>query len=422
MAPVAPSGALTRLGDLVEISKGISYQGRYLTAQGLPLVNLKCIGRGGGFRKDGLKPYSGPHKPHQMVVPGDIVVANTDLTQAGEIIGCPAVVPTLPNSDYGLISHHLCRVRPLDPAALDHRYLYYMLRAPRFRDHARSVASGTTVLGFRTADIEAFELLLPPISTQAVVGAALGAIDDLIENNRRRVDVLEEMARAIYREWFVNFRYPGHEDATFVDSPLGPIPEGWEFVSLVDEARITMGQSPKSEFYNSDGDGTPFHQGVTDFGTHFPTHRKYCTADGREAAAGDILVSVRAPVGRLNVADTRLVIGRGLAGVHSLRGHQGLLFGSLKEIFAEEDSMGGGTIFKAIGKKELEHVQVPRPPIDLAELANRQLSSQYELIRALTFASRRLASIRDVLLPRLVTGQIDVSSLDLDALVGAGAA
>src|SRR3546814_8999475 len=93
--------------------------------------------------------------------------------------------------------------------------------------------------------------------------------------------------------------------------------EGWEAVPLVDVALITMGQSPKSEFYNTDGVGTPFHQGVTDFGSHFPTHRKFCTVDGRSAVEGDILVSVRAPVGRLNLADTTLVIGRGIAAIRS---------------------------------------------------------------------------------------------------------
>src|SRR3546814_3489964 len=102
---------------------------------------------------------------------------------------------------------------------------------------------------------------------------------------------------------------------------------------------------------------TAYEMGISDwssdvcssdlFGAHFPTHRKFCTVDGRAAVEGDILVSVRAPVGRLNLADTTLVIGRGIAAIRSRSGHQNLLFEKLKEVFAEEDSMGGGTIFKA---------------------------------------------------------------------------
>ena len=121
------------------------------------------------------------------------------------------------------------------------------------------------------------------------------------------------MAQAIYREWFVHFRFPGHETATFIDSPIGPIPENWEFQTLEQLAHLTMGQSPKSEFYNESGEGHPFHQGVKDFGPHFPTHRTFCTVEGRQAKSGDILISVRAPVGRLNIAPSDLTIGRGLA-------------------------------------------------------------------------------------------------------------
>ncbi|MCC5954209.1 MAG: restriction endonuclease subunit S [Acidimicrobiia bacterium] len=272
------------------------------------------------------------------------------------------------------------------------------------------------------ANLRRLPLRVPPLAEQSAIASILDAIDDLIENNRRRVEVLEEMARAIYREWFVRFRFPGHEDVPLVDSPLGLFPEGWRTVRLADSAQVTMGQSPKSEFYNGEGVGTPFHQGVTDFGSHYPTHRKYCTVQKRLADEGDVLVSVRAPVGRLNIADRTLVIGRGLAAVRSRRGHQNLLLGNLKEVFSEEDSMGGGTIFKAIGKAELEGLQVLEVPEALAQLAEAHLAAKSDLIRSLTFSTRRLTALRDLLLPKLVTGQIDVSDLDLDALVEGSAA
>ncbi len=266
------------------------------------------------------------------------------------------------------------------------------------------------------------QVVVPPVSVQRQVAAPIACLDDLIETNRRRVKVLEEMASVIYREWFVRFRYPGSENVPLVDSPFGPIPQGWAVVPLVEVAEITMGQSPKSEFYNTDGRGKPFHQGVADFGAHFPTHRKFCTVNARLAQDGDVLVSVRAPVGRVNVADTSLVIGRGLGAVRSRLGYQSLLLACLKEVFAEEDSMGGGTIFNAIGKQELEQVQVVRPSGDLAVAADEALASMFGLLRSLTFANRRLSSIRDQLLPKLVAGKIDVSHLDLDALTEAAIA
>jgi type I restriction enzyme S subunit len=161
---------------------------------------------------------------------------------------------------------------------------------------------------------------------------------------------------------------------------------------------------------------------VANFGPHYPTHRKFCTVEARLAQKGDVLVSVRAPVGRINIADTTLVIGRGLAAVRSRLGHQSLLLAGLMEVFAEEDSMGGGTIFNAVGKKELEQIQMLRPTDALAQEANQVLASNFDLIGSLSFVNRRLASIRDLLLPKLVAGQINVSQLDLDALTEAATA
>ena len=130
------------------------------------------------------------------------------------------------------------------------------------------------------------------------------------------------LAQALYREWFVHFRFPGHEKVRLVDSPLGKIPEGWHHKTLIEMAGITMGQSPKSIYYNLDRKGLPFHQGVRDFGSRFPSHKVYCTVQNRLAEPGDILFSVRAPVGRINIAKDRIIIGRGLAAIRSRFGQQ----------------------------------------------------------------------------------------------------
>ena len=268
------------------------------------------------------------------------------------------------------------------------------------------------------ANLRNIPVLLPSLERQELIAEILDALDDLIDNNRRRIELSEQMAQAIYKEWFVRFRYPGHENASFVDSPLGPIPEGWEVKRLSAIAHLTMGQSPSSEHYNSEGVGRPFHQGVKDFGRHFPTNRKYCSIEGRLAKDGDALISVRAPVGRLSIACDDLVIGRGLAAARSLTGQQALLFRSLRDVvFAEEDSMGGGTIFKAIGKEDVERIQLICPPARLATAAETVFADNLALLRSLTFANRNLTALRDVLLPKLVTGQIDVSELDLDSVL-----
>jgi type I restriction enzyme S subunit len=256
----------------------------------------------------------------------------------------------------------------------------------------------------------------PPVATQRRIAAVLSAFDELIEINERRIELLEGLARSLYREWFVRFRFPGHEEVALVDSELGPIPEGWTMPKLRAVASIEMGQSPRSEFYNQTGAGLPFHQGVAGYGTLLPTHDKYCTVEARMAEPSDVLCSVRAPVGRLNLADQRIVIGRGLSAVRRTDGSQAFLLLQLRQALGEEDSIGGGTIYKAVGKAQLACLPVLEPDREWVErfegLARPMLDERVEL----TLLNRQLAATRDLLLPHLVTGRLDISDVDLGVL------
>lgn len=403
------------LGDLIHVKHGYAFKGEFFADQGQKLV-LKPgnfpIGGGITLRPGKDTYYTGYYPPDFELAAGDLLVVMTDLTQAAPILGTPAFVPAEPvmlhNQRLGLV-----QIKP--EVEVDRRFLYYAMLSDTSRSQIRATATGATVRHTAPDRIYRVKLGIPDLSTQRVIGDVLGSIDDLIENNRRRIEVLEEMAGAVYREWFVKFRYPGHEDVPMVDSALGPIPGGWAVTSLSTIADITTGQSPKSEFYNDAGIGKPFHQGVADFGSHFPSTRKWCSVDGRSAVDGDILVSVRAPVGRINIANTDITIGRGLAALRAKDGRQGLLLGHLREAFAEEDSMGNdGAIFKSLSKSELSSIAVLVPPNDLADAANEVLTDNLAMIRGLALANGQLSDIRNLLLPKLVTGKIDVSTLDLD--------
>lgn len=222
------------------------------------------------------------------------------------------------------------------------------------------------------------------------------------------------MAQAIYREWSVNFRFPGHENVRMVESELGLIPEGWEVRRLEEIATVVMGQSPSSQYYNQTGEGLPFHQGVTDFGAHFPKDRVYCTAENRVAECADVLVSVRAPVGRINIADKKIVIGRGLSAIRSKIGTPGLLWCQLKETFREEDSMGGGTIFKAVTKDDMLRIKLLCSSESVATCIESMVGSMLKQIEVLTKKNSNLRHTRDFLLPKLVSGEVDVSELDIE--------
>jgi len=257
--------------------------------------------------------------------------------------------------------------------------------------------------------LKSIKVKAPDAGTQLQIAAVLSSYDDLIAINQRRIALLEDAARRLYREWFVHLRFPGYESVPVKDG----VPEGWVKLPLGDVAEITMGQSPESKYYNTDGDGLPFHQGVSDFGHRFVTHETYTKLATRVAEAGDILCSVRAPVGRLNLTRDKIAIGRGLSAMRSCADHQSLLFYQLDSLFVEEDMIGGGAIFASVGKKELFGQQILQPSAAIAATFNRLAADIDAQIENLDSQNRDLAKARDLLLPKLMSGQLDVSGIAL---------
>ncbi|MXS84149.1 restriction endonuclease subunit S [Nitrosomonas oligotropha] len=191
------------------------------------------------------------------------------------------------------LGQRLFLYRP-DPTKLDWNYLAYSLQSPQIQGWVNGIAYGATVPHMAVSDMEHLKIPVPPISIQKRIGNILSRYDDLIENNLKRIKLLEEMAQITYEEWFVRMRFPGYESTPI--NPTTGLPEGWERTKLGDMCEITMGQSPKSEFYNLEGNGLPFHQGVKDYGDRFPTNTCWSTSGSRYAERGDVLFSVRAPL------------------------------------------------------------------------------------------------------------------------------
>ena len=168
--------------------------------------------------------------------------------------------------------------------------------------------------------LENLDVKVPPKNVQNVIISVLSSLDDKIELNRRINENLEQQAQALFKSWFVDFE--PFKDGKFVDSELGMIPEGWRVGVLADIANITMGQSPKGTSYNEIGDGISFYQGRAEFGNRFPSVRLFTTEPSRYAEPYSVLLSVRAPVGDINIAVERCCIGRGLASILSKNKHQ----------------------------------------------------------------------------------------------------
>ena len=291
-----------------------------------------------------------------------------------------------------------------NPQVCDNRFLLYALM---YHDNKQAIIGkgvGSTVLHLRVPECEKITINAPELPVQQRIADILSAYDDLIENNRKQIKLLEEAAQRLYKEWFVDLRFPGHEHTKIVDG----VPEGWEKKPLSHIANITMGQSPKSEFYNKIGKGLPFHQGVGSYGNRFVKDETYSTSFTRIAEAGSILFSVRAPVGRLNITKNKIVIGRGIAALNHKNGLQSFLFYMLKERFFEDNLVVNGSIFASISKDELLNQEFIIPCEDVMAQYNKVARSIDDKIAALDVQMELLTQARDRLLPKLMNREVEV--------------
>ena len=312
------------------------------------------------------------------------------------------------------------------------RFTYYALKTLDLE----SMNTDSAVPGLNRNAAHARDLWVPLESEQRAIAHILGTLDDKIELNRRMNETLEEMARAIFKSWFVDFdpvrakmdgswrrgeSLPGMPAEMYdlfperlVDSELGEIPEGWGVGTVGDCFHLTMGQSPPGRTYNDEGEGLPFFQGCSDFGFRYPTNRRFCTAPTRIAESEDTLVSVRAPVGDINKAWERCCIGRGLAALQHKSGSPSFTYYSVWAIQREiQQYEHTGTVFGAINKEQFKALKTVEPKLAAVDLFETFVLPLDERIRLNVSESRTLSGLRDTLLPKLISGELRVPDAEL---------
>lgn len=268
------------------------------------------------------------------------------------------------------------------------RFYAYLFNSSFFRQTLSVNAGGTNINNLNQRILSNLIIPIPPLPTQRRIAAILSAYDDLIENNLRRIKLLEEEAFLRYREIVTN--------------------EELKEFTIEEVANVIMGQSPKSNTYTDDKSNIPFHQGVTNFDNYFVKDKTYCTDPKKIAPAGSILFSVRAPVGRINFTNKKVCIGRGICSFNSKKGFQNFLFYQLKDFFFQDDVIGNGSIFNSVTKKELMNVALKTPSDVVQEEFEKGAKPVYNLILNLSHQNTKLREARDILLPRLMNGTIKV--------------
>ena len=315
-------------------------------------------------------------------------------------------------------------------------FLHYLLKTLRLG----SMSIGSSQPLITQAVLTSIQATIPPLPEQQAIAHILGVLDDKIEANRGRSEALEESAKALFKSWFVDFdpvrakmalkkRATGGWTAararaylatfpaevrdlfpdTLVDSEMEKIPKGWKVIQMSDMADITMGQSPPGSTYSDEEVGLPFYQGSADFGSRFPSIRKFCSAPTRLAQRDDVLLSVRAPVGDINRAKDECCIGRGLASIRAKGALPSWMFYRctfLKDHFDAFNSEG--TVFGSLSGADLRATKLVAPGDALLRQFENVAAPLDQLIRNKAEEIDALSALRDTILPKLVSGELRI--------------
>ncbi len=324
------------------------------------------------------------------------------------------------------VNQHVALVR-IDPAKADPYYVLSCINSPRYKAELMSIAQGgATREALTKSKIETFEIPLPPLLTQRKIAVVLSAYDDLIENNTRRIAILEEMAQAIYREWFVNFRFPGHEKVKLTNSPLGKIPEGWKVARLETICeRITSGGTPRTstdEYWGGDipwlssgetgntfiieTDKTITQEGVSNSSTRFA--RSGCTVI---ASAGQGKTRGQTSMLRLDCYINQSTIALTADGKKAT---DNFLFFDLMRRYNQFRQISDGSSRGSLTTKLLADLEVIVPPADLVQQFDALVAPAVKNIEVILRKNKNLRTTRDLLLPKLISGQLDVEELDIE--------
>jgi type I restriction enzyme S subunit len=400
---------IEKLGALCKFKRGFSYRSSQITPSRTQIrfLTINDIEKEGGLKREAEKLYIREDveiDPEFFVNEGDVFIANTDMAK-GFIIGAPILMKNI--DEKYVYSMDLTKLI-FNKAEVDSGFLFYYLTHSSMRRRMKAAAQGTNVLHLNHVIIRNFFIPLPPFPEQQKIAEILSTVDEAIQKTNEIIAKTERLKKGLMQELLT--KGIGHKE--FKDTEIGRIPKDWEVVKLGNKelATIIMGQSPPSSTYNREGRGLPFLQGKMEFGDVYPSPVLYCSQPIKIAEPDDILISVRAPVGDVNIAPYRLCIGRGLAAIrfNLNRANHWFYFYYFQKIKNFLENLGKGSTFKAITKEDLESLKVPYPLLSEQQKIAEILSTVDKKLEIERKEKARLEKIKQGLMDLLLTGKVRV--------------
>lgn len=395
-----------KLGDYIRIKHGFAFKGEYITAEnnGVVLVTPGNFEIGGGFKEDKCKFFNGDYPKEYVLSPYDLIVTMTDLSKQGDTLGYSALVPKtnrvyLHNQRIGLVDVY-------NPKA-DKMFIYWLMRTQKYQKTIVATSSGSTVKHTSPSRIYYVEVDLPPIDVQKKIAAILSALDEKIAINRAINDNLEQQAQAFFQELFVDNADPE-----------------WAIGTINDLGAVVGGSTPskaKPEYYTETGIAwiTPKDLSVNkakfiSHGENDITELGLKNSSATIMPEGTVLFSSRAPIGYIAVAAGEVATNQGFKSiVPKPEIGTAFVYYFLKHNLPIIEGMASGSTFKEVSGSTMKGVPAVIPDTDTIARFNDFCSPIFAQQRILEEQNHSLAALRDNLLPKLMSGEVDVSDIQL---------
>lgn len=379
------------LGSQIYIKHGFAFKGEFFSDSGkyILLTPGNCHETGGLKLKGDKEKYYVGDVPEEFILhQNDLLVVMTDLVQSAPILGGALLIPE--NEKY-LHNQRLGLVNILNRKELDKKYLYYLLNTHNYRSQIKGSATGTTVKHTAPERIYRCLVPLPPLQVQQKIADILSKYDDLIENNRRRIELLERSARLLYKEWFVRLRFPGHEHTPIIDG----IPEGWERLKLgevltlqrgfdLPSAKRTHGQYPIFASTGING----YHEKAKVQAPGIVT--------GRSGSLGKVMY----------IAEDFWPLNTTLYVKDFIKVDAVFALHLLENLHLEQYNAGAAV--PTLNRNDIHKIKVLCPSCTLKSLFLAFANPIYTQIHFLDRYNQKLKQARDILLPKLMNGEIEV--------------
>lgn len=400
-----------RLGDIVSIKSGLAYKGAFIGKGENILLGMGCVSFKDKFLFSGARPYEADCEDKYCVEPGDIVLATRQQSDNLPILAMPAIIPASLKAKKIIYGTNLYKVENHSEVTND--FLFWQLKTPDYIDYISSVKTGSVVRMVTKKNVEDYVFRCPPKEVRDRISKLLWGLDRKIELNNKINADLEEMAQAIFKNWFVDFE--PFKDGKFVDSELGKIPEGWKVGRLTDVIKLMPGGTPKtSEPLYWDNGTIPFFSPKDVNGVYCFATEKHITETGLNKCSSNlypkdtIFITCRGTVGKVCLAACDMAMNQSNYAIKAIDGYsQYYIFFLVKSVVERLIKKSNGAVFSAITSKDFDE-EILIPSQKAVEDFTNVIDGFFRRIFTIGTENSRLSLLRDTLLPRLMSGELEV--------------